>query len=132
MIPERFIYYKLGIPEIDDHHWHLFVLMTEVASLLKNKKKEEILSLLKEIELQLAEHFDIEIKIMSNMHFPFIDTHRAEHELLLSDMQDIIRDVNKGVFDGLITSLEKILVDHIIHYDLLYVSYANNLKLLGK
>lgn len=132
MSPEKFNNYKLGIPEIDSEHWEIVSAMNDIYLEVQSKSKDKVVSMLEEFDAKIKVHFDNEIKIMTEMNFPFIQTHIDEHDALVSLLKKLTDEVRKDRFGNLTESMERIVTNHIIHYDMLYVSYATSLRILNQ
>ena len=72
--------YAIGIPKIDEHHQHLFVLLNEFfKNILSKSSYADLESLFKELVDYVAYHFTEEERLMKNNSFPGLEMHREEH-----------------------------------------------------
>lgn len=130
MTPDKFNDFKVGIPEIDKEHWEIFTSMNEIFDAIDRKDYDRAAGLLASFETQTQAHFGNEIKVMEEMGFPFIQTHKNEHGELLATFRDLAANIKKGKVDIVTGAMERIVTMHVIHYDMLYASYAKNLRML--
>jgi len=127
MTPEKFTSYKLHIPLVDDQHWRMFVMMQDAMSQVRDKKFTDVAETLDALMVDLVHHASDEIRLMKDMGYPFIETHITEHGLLISGMNQVIKNASEGKYENLTTDLEKIVIDHIVQYDALYAMYAKHM-----
>ena len=105
-LKDRFSHYKLGIPELDDQHLEIIVMLEQMRSRIKldkclpsagdcvgcNEKcvPETVLKLRK----IFSEHTDFEEQYMRDIQFPFIIPHVEHHRIIFAQFDKIISAEN--------------------------------------
>jgi hemerythrin len=85
--------YKIGDPEVDAQHQHLFELINELAAV---DSMHDLRPLVMQIYKATREHFELEEALMRRVNYPDIDAHIAHHAKLLGRLNLLSMDVGKG------------------------------------
>lgn len=89
--------YSVGSPSVDHEHrelieqinlWH--------ENLKKDIEKDTRLAFLGEIFARISAHFALEEKLMRDSGYDEYDAHKADHELLLDQLRDIMDAEDRG------------------------------------
>lgn len=113
--------YALNEPEVDDQHRQLLELARLLHEALSAGRggavADRALTALKEyVDL----HFRDEEEVFRRLRCSDLEHHRAEHQRLRQDVEELARDVDLG-FDGLPEKLvlwvERVLVPHMVNDD---------------
>ena len=87
-----------GIPGVDFEHEHLISQINEIYAMIDGGAgKEDILNALGDIYGSISAHFALEEKMMETHKYDEYEAHKANHELLLNDIQDISDDFEDTV-----------------------------------
>lgn len=87
-----------GIAGVDFEHEHLIAQINEIYAMIDGgANKEDILNALGDIYGSISAHFALEEKMMETYKYDEYDAHKANHELLLDDIQDISDDFEDSV-----------------------------------
>jgi hemerythrin-like metal-binding protein len=122
MEENRFVHYKLGIPEIDDAHWASFVLMSRIKSTSSVNDIPGVVQILNELYSSMEKHFVEEERMLVKMEYKYIGQHKKEHVDVLSRLVRLIKLVEstKYLYRNVVAELELVLVTHIDHSDRQY------------
>lgn len=86
--------FELGIPDIDKEHRDLIALINALhAGIGQTTSTEDIVLQLQEIYRQIADHFAHEEQHMRESRYMSYAEHKEDHEILLDDLRDIIKQV---------------------------------------
>lgn len=114
--------YALGLATIDTQHRHLFDIVNKIYSLKKNDHlKEDIKTVLIELNDYMREHFDDEEQYMRQIGYPDLEAHRLLHAHIIEQLTQFVKTPNHRL-DILRTKMrvmaKRILIDHIIDEDM--------------
>ncbi|MBF0273031.1 MAG: bacteriohemerythrin [Magnetococcales bacterium] len=116
-----------GIPEIDDDHKKLVVMVNQIHKLLKESAgREEVSKIITELADYTHFHFAREEKLFEKHHYPDTPAHKEKHVKLLDEVSDLVKKFQAGDFAApmdLLTLAKSWLIHHIIRTDMLYVQY---------
>lgn len=105
--------FSLGVPEFDEHHWHLIDLLNRVHDAFSQKSTDiSTERVLKELLDYATYHFCAEEFWMQNNGYPEFEKHRAEHESFISRVLQMQKDMNAGSVD-LSTKLLQFMKDWV-------------------
>ncbi|MEG3042840.1 MAG: hemerythrin family protein [Clostridium sp.] len=131
--------FNIGIPEIDEHHKHLFKICRELELFLDKPnevyKVDEAIDLICKLREYTTFHFYTEEKIMENIGFDNLNSHKIEHEKLKSEILKL--DINNICIENYndMHFLKNILYDwlfnHIGNEDKKIFEYINKYKLVN-
>lgn len=86
--------FELGVPDIDKEHRELIALINELHSEIGDTASTgDIVTRLQEIYRQIADHFAHEEQHMRESRYLSYAEHKEDHEILLDDLRDIIKQV---------------------------------------
>jgi hemerythrin-like metal-binding protein len=89
--------YETGIQTVDHEHRALIDVINLLGEKLDNRRgRVEIYETLGEIRTLIAAHFAMEEHIMRDLHFGEYAEHKADHDRLLQEIDQIVRDVEAG------------------------------------
>ena len=93
--------YAVGNAAVDHEHRELIALINQLhAELLEQASTEDIATGLGEIYAQIAAHFALEEKFMRDARYAQLGPHKADHEILLDELSEIIDGVElEGAYD---------------------------------
>lgn len=112
---------SVGVHEIDDQHKELLNMLNELNKAIeggwgKEARKEVINKLVEYTRV----HFTTEESVMSISHYPDIEAHKKQHEILIDTVHDYIKkyehDPSSSSYD-LLFFLKRWLTEHIIKSD---------------
>ena len=87
-----------GIAGVDFEHEHLIRQINTIYTMIDGgAEKEDILNALGDIYGSISAHFALEEKMMEAHKYDEYEAHKANHELLLNDIQDISDDFEETV-----------------------------------
>lgn len=117
----------IGNAEIDDDHRYLISLINAIEAAVNcGIERKVLLTHLSELFAYTEKHFKREEEIQAQIQFPFIETHKQEHEKLINKLNSIQISLDssqdeksyKSFMQGLFDFLKDWLVNHIINEDL--------------
>lgn len=127
MTPEEFLPYQTGIPEIDKHHYELFILMHRILRLIDDAQYHEATVLTRELSVLFKEHCFEEDALMIKLSYPHATEHIHGHKRILHLLDDMANDVLCAVnCDGIIAMLTLVIPRHLIEHDLQMAYYMHN------
>ena len=98
-LPEQ---YKLGQEVIDEQHSQLFVILINMAKLIKNDDKKndkqieaEMNVLLTSLRNYTQNHFQYEERYMEKMKYPELEAHKTLHKAFVEKIFDIQKNALK-------------------------------------
>ena len=113
--------FSVGVASVDLEHRELIDLINNLHDLIgENATAEEVVSMLGEIFAQISAHFALEEKYMRDSRYPRLDEHKADHEMLLDELRDIMDLVDDdGSYDeqGLSQDLRRWFTEHFRTHD---------------
>ncbi len=113
--------FDTGIREMDVEHRQLIAHIREFqVEMAAGADVSKIVSILRQIYSEIAEHFALEEKLMRRMRFPAYADHKEDHETLLDDLRDIMEAVeDDGFLDEaqLTDDLDRWFSDHFLVHD---------------
>lgn len=122
--------YLLGLPEIDEHHQHLFTLIQRAFDCYnRGESDQSIRTLLDELMEYAAYHFASEEMLMGEIGYPGIAEHNAEHGIFTEkakEMLDLYQTIGSAVLSGLLIFLNAWLTQHILQKDADYARYRRD------
>lgn len=102
--------FVLGIDSVDHEHRALIELINTLhRNLSGDTSEDEIRRVFGEIESAISAHFALEEKAMRDLGYDEYAEHKADHELLLDDIRDIV-DAYEG---GAYATLQGLLSEHM-------------------
>ena len=84
--------FSVGIDDVDHEHQELIAMINELYERLHGGRVEkvQVSEVLGEIHAKIAAHFALEEYIMQQARYDHYAEHKAEHDLLLDDIGDIM------------------------------------------
>jgi hemerythrin len=79
-------------------------------------------------------HFSEEIVILERIGFPQVHEHKKQHETLVKDILEAVRDYNEGnkfVPNAFVRTLKEWILGHIGIYDQIYAAFIADQKKKG-
>ena len=102
--------FAIGIEAVDHEHRELIALINNLHQRLSDDApKDEIETVLGEIESAIGAHFALEEKAMQDLAYDQYGDHKADHEFLLDDIRDIADAYGEGAY----AELSDVLSDHM-------------------
>ncbi len=109
--------YQTGINPIDFEHRKLVELINEIHEHISQQdEKCDVEDCLGQIHATISAHFALEEKVMLEMEFEHYEQHKAEHEVLLDWVVEIIEDFEDedGISGEMLEAqLRKWFIDHV-------------------
>jgi len=122
---------SVKVPEFDEAHKKLVVMIDNLHAAMKQRKGRELVSsLLKEMETYAQEHFSQEESFMKKHGYSALDSHMGMHKLFIEKIAGLEKDASAGkltVTIDLLDFLRNWLVGHIKEIDGKY-----SIELAGK
>lgn len=113
--------YKIGHDVIDRQHFHLFSLINGLHAAMKSGNSDDSLDdTLKGLIDYTRWHFATEEEVMESIHFPELEEHRAQHQLLTAKVRSLQRSRQAGdplVCMEIITFLGEWIICHVGQID---------------
>ncbi|MCG6873223.1 MAG: bacteriohemerythrin [Gammaproteobacteria bacterium] len=92
--------FALGIDSVDHEHREMIGLINETWDHLQREDSFPVLDFLGEINARISAHFALEERIMRERKYDQYREHKAQHELLLDEIRDIMDDYeDREVFE---------------------------------
>jgi len=115
---------SMAIAEIDDEH--VSIINTVNVLLHEFETQQDSIATLSKLVSMFDRHFKNEVRYMKQLKFPFIDTHKVEHSLLMIKAIALLDNVKnkKATADDAVTFAQD-TISHIEFYDVLYAKYAS-------
>ena len=108
--------YAIGVSLFDLEHERLAAIINEVHAVLTVDRDRPAAHLLMEkLIQQTREHFVHEERIMKETQFPDLEAHAAEHDALLNQAKELLRQFHEGRISALAfpAFLKSWLISHI-------------------
>ncbi len=119
--------YSVGLTRIDAEHQRLVDLINELyAAVIGGKGDAVVGKVLAGLTSYTLSHFSTEESLMKTHRYPDYDRHKAEHDKLVAQVQQLQSDFRKGkatVSQDVLTFLQRWLIGHILAVDKKYVSH---------
>ena len=113
--------FSIGVEKIDDQHQRLFQLATQLEEELAGRQAAETVGeALKLLVDYTSYHFKDEERLMAQINYPELETHRALHKQLIDKLRGILLDIRAGrplTVADLISVLYRWIVEHIEQED---------------
>ncbi len=132
--------YKIGNEKIDEQHTQLFIILMDMAKLIKNDAKknekqieEEMNILLSSLRSYTQGHFQYEERHMEKMKYPDFENHKNMHKAFVDKIFDIQKNALKQkkekilVLREMASYLKDWLMNHILQEDKKYCLYEKEL-----
>ena len=119
--------FSVGNQQIDEQHKKFFHIINTLHDALRKGEGEEILlTVLKELQQYVQNHFKAEESLMKIYAYPNISSHKAEHEDAIQKVNKFIivyeRHEDKLAIDVL-NFMSNLLQNHILRTDREYIPY---------
>ena len=122
--------YSVGIASIDTEHQKLVELINTLhAAMMAGTAKDAVIKTLESLASYTVTHFSREESLMQQHGFRGYANHKAEHEKLVSRLNDLRRDVRGGKLAAsldVMTFLKRWLLEHIAGSDQKYSSHLQS------
>jgi hemerythrin len=91
--------FSVGVPDVDHEHQELIRLINELHDAMSHDNSDvTVMDFLGEIYAHVAAHFALEEKIMRERNYDQYSDHKADHEILLDELRDIMDDYEENAF----------------------------------
>ncbi len=91
-------YFLCGVETIDSDHRSLFDMANQMLNApLDEKDRDQLFSMLDEMIDKISEHFDNEMKVLAEHHFPSLEAHMRDHNELLARLRNLKMEAMAGV-----------------------------------
>lgn len=119
--------YRLGLPAIDAQHQRLVNLINELYDTLSVTSDKSIIDPILGYVVKLSrEHFDVEERMMLDMHYPDIEAHIGRHMTFNETLATIIVQYQQGNIDVTLENLKYLshwYIEHIKTADSHYCEF---------
>ncbi len=93
--------YSVGVPAIDHEHRELIELINELYRHARSGDPQHAIGeFLGEIFARISAHFALEEKLMREKNYDEYDEHKADHEVLLDEIRDLMDEFEDGTLGG--------------------------------
>ncbi|MBI1937888.1 MAG: bacteriohemerythrin [Ignavibacteriales bacterium] len=121
--------YSVNINSIDNQHKRLVDLMNNLHDAMKQGKGKDVLGeILNDLANYTVYHFNHEEKLFASHGYPEGNLHKAEHDKLIKQVDELKNKYNSGsvtVTLDVLNFLKNWLTDHIVGSDKKYSSFLN-------
>ncbi|MEI6986795.1 MAG: hemerythrin domain-containing protein [Rhodospirillaceae bacterium] len=104
--------FSVGIASVDYEHQILIALINELHEILVPASAggspghgDCCSGALARVHASVSAHFALEETVMRDRRYPGLDGHKADHELLLNDIRDIMESYERGNYEDSRTQL---------------------------
>ena len=108
--------FSVGVPDVDHEHQQLISLINELHEAMTSTDSDvSVMDFLGEIYTNVSAHFALEEKVMREHNYDEYAEHKADHEILLDEMRDIMDDYEENAFfsdDAFANAVEKWFTNH--------------------
>ena len=115
--------YAVGVPAVDTDHRELIDLINDLYEQLQSGRYSVNMNdFLGEVYDSMARHFAREEEVMNMNEYPQYEEHKADHERVLEDINNIMYDYQDGLLkdDAIMAEmLEGWFSNHFANHDLL-------------
>ena len=113
--------YSIGVPQLDEHHQHLFFLSNRFHDIfVKEAPSQDLSPLFDELIDYIIYHFAAEERLMQELRFPEYETHRKEHETFSKRLVELDKQSSqdkKHLLIETVVFLHTWLKSHILQSD---------------
>lgn len=113
--------YAIGVPEVDTDHRELIDLVNDLYNQLQSGRYNVNMNdFLGELYAIMKRHFAREEDVMNMHRYPQFEVHKADHERMLDDINNIMYDYQDGLLqndDILAEMLEHWFSEHFATHD---------------
>lgn len=111
--------YSVGVPDFDEHHRHLFDLLNKgYNACMVSKQNDVFRSILSELAEYACYHFTAEERLMEELSYPGLASHRQEHALFSGKISEFLKivpsDKNECTLE--LVELTQFLIDWLTHH----------------
>lgn len=91
--------FEIGLPAIDFEHQQMISLINKLyENLSAGSSVENVLEFFSEVHANIAAHFALEERMMRDQTYDLYEDHKADHEALLDQINDIMQDYEEGSY----------------------------------
>jgi hemerythrin len=91
--------YSVGVPDVDHEHQKLIALINDLHDAMSGGDSDvTVMDFLGEIYANVSAHFALEEKIMRERKYDQYAEHKADHEVLLDELRDIMDDYEENAY----------------------------------
>lgn len=118
---------SIRVPEMDQQHQKLVIMLNEYHDAVKAGKSREILGTMMNRAIDYTKtHLNAEERFLEGIDYAFINSHRTEHRRFTEQVLQLKVQYDAGdagVEQRLLTLLRDWLVNHILKVDRMYGDY---------
>ncbi len=117
--------YSVGVARLDQDHQFLAELLNQMhVALIQKRDRAQAVQLLDRFVQDVRRHFNAEEAALEEAGYPELEAHVAEHQLLLTEAADLLRQFQAGSISGLAfpNFLKHWLIGHIRDSDRKYAA----------
>ena len=123
---------ETDIPNIDQQHKQLVVMINKVSEAMMNSKGNEILiDILTELAQYTKNHFKYEEQYMAKINYPKLKEHKEVHDLITKQVGELYEKVKEGKFVSSVqisNMLKDWISGHILKVDMHYAKYLKHIQ----
>ena len=91
--------FSVGVPDVDYEHQKLISLINDLHGAMSSDDSDvTVMDFLGEIYAHVSAHFALEEKIMRERKYDQYAEHKADHEVLLDELRDIMDDYEENAW----------------------------------
>ena len=121
--------FSVGVIALDSQHTLLFGILNELHDAMMKGQAQSVASpLLTNLLSGASNHFSTEERLMESTKYPGLAEQRAEHQKLISSVEDYIARFKEGdntMYRGLLFFMRDWLIDHMVHIDQKYTVWMH-------
>ncbi len=123
-------HYCIGVESIDQQHRQLVDRLNTLQDAVEQQAPESrCYELFKQLAKEVNAHFSHEEALFEQSHYPELQAHHREHEVLLGQIATLDRRYPQGELlfsTALLNFLRSWLIDHMLGADRRYAEYLRN------
>jgi hemerythrin len=109
--------FETGIADVDHEHMELVALINRLhAEMQGGATPMRVREFLGEVFAKIAAHFALEESIMRSRSYDEYEAHKAEHEVLLDDIREIMDDAEEGGASAYRENLSRVVRDWFVDH----------------
>ena len=122
--------FSIGVPELDADHRQLVADAGAIVEAIRAMRPwHEVTAIAALMAQRCSAHFRREEALLESDGFGSLAPHRREHERIEAELQGVLGRIEgtgmptRGMIEAAL-SFREMLIDHLLHYDLVYKSHV--------
>ena len=123
MNPQIFIHYRIGLRDIDESHWKILSLMSNIAEVTDTALACEMLETACDLFITDLKK---EEKLILESNFPYSKPHFESHAKLIKSLENFkktIPEFRNSSLKYAVSDWQRSFLDHIDQYDIQWANY---------